>query len=91
MMQRCIVENYVCSCFIKRYKEERLWKKWFLSSMTSTSNLMIKLTGRADKYEQFQIDIDELCRESDISMECDLKSAYGWTSEIIKKKKPTFL
>ena len=90
MMQRCIVENYVCACFIKRYKEEKLWKKWFLSSMTSTSNLMKKLTGRVDKYEQFQIDIDELYHESDISAECDLNSAYGWTSEIIKKKKPTF-
>lgn len=90
MMQRCIVENYVCACFIKRYEEERLWEKWFLSSMTSTSNLLKKLTGRVDKHEQFRVEIDELCYERDISIEYDLKATYGWTSEIIKKKKPTF-
>lgn len=90
MMQRCIVENYVCACFIKRYEEERLWEKWFLSSMQSSLNLAKKLSGRGDKYEKVQMNINDLCHEKDMPEVCDLKSSYGWTSEIIKKKKPTF-
>lgn len=90
MMQRCIVENYVCACFIKRYEEERVWQKWFLYSMISTSNLLRKSNGKVADNEQFQIDFNELYHESGISDECDLKAAYGWTSDIINKKRPTF-
>lgn len=91
MMQRSIVENYVCACFIKRYKEERLWEKWFVSSMASSSYMLNKLTGNKGKYERAQLDIDKFCVELGVSIDWDVKSTYGWTSEILKKKRPTFL
>lgn len=88
MMQRCIVENYVCACFIKRYKDERLWEKWFVSSMVSTSFMLNKLSK--NKYQHLQLNIDEFCNEAGISVDWDVKATYGWTSEIIKKRRPTF-
>ena len=90
MMQRCIMENYVCACYVKRYEEEKLWEKWFVSSMISTSDMLNKVTGDKGKYKQLQLNIEEFCAEVGVSVNWDVKGTYGWTSEVINKKRPTF-
>ncbi len=90
IMERCIIENYVCACFIQRYEKERLWEKWFISSIISSCNMLYKSTKDNQKQEEIQKYIDELCRDRGISIDWDVRSEYGWTSAVLKKKKPTF-
>lgn len=90
IMMRCIVENYVCACFVKRYKDERLWEKWFISSMVADKDMLYKSNNDKQKQEKAQKEIDGFCNEIGITINWNTKDSYGWTSEILKKKKPNF-
>ncbi len=90
IMQRCIIENYVCACFIKRFKKERLWEKWFISSMASTSDMVQKFTRDTQIQIKAQSEVNEFLDKISITKNWDMKASYGWTSEILKKKNPSF-
>ena len=61
-----------------------------ISSMASSNNMLYKLINDNQKQEKAQKEMDEFCSEIGMNINCDAKASYGWTSEILNKKRPSF-
>lgn len=83
MVNRTILENFVCLNIISQFKEFDLWKYWIIHSFYNAG----KKVGINGVPDELKGKFGEMCKRYDIEtdfLEFAVKKNYGWTYKINK-------